>query len=55
MDFITGLLSTVRQPGSIMLMVDRFSKVTHFIPLKTTYLASEVAHMFKSNGTTTNS
>jgi len=46
MDFITGLPRIVRQHDSIMVVVDRLSKVAHFILVKTTYLASEVAQVF---------
>lgn len=43
MDFITGIPRIVRWHESIMVLVDRLRKVTHFIIVKTTYLASEVA------------
>jgi len=43
MDFITCLPRTSRRHDSIMVVFDRLSKVSHFIPLKTTYLASGVA------------
>lgn len=46
MDFITGILRTLRQHDYIMVMVNRWSKVAHFIPVKTTSLASEVAQVF---------
>lgn len=46
MDFIIGLLRTLKQHDSIMVVVDRLSKVAHFILMKTTYSASEVAHVF---------
>ena len=46
MGFIIGLPRTVRQHDSIMVVVNRLSKVAHFIPVKTTYSASEVAHVF---------
>ena len=46
MDFITSLPVIVKRHDSIMVMVDRLSKVAHFIPVKTTYLASEVAQVF---------
>jgi len=46
MDFIIGLSRTVKQHDSIMVVVDRLSKVAHFILVKTTYSASEVAHVF---------
>ncbi len=46
MDLITGLPMIMKQHESIMVMVDRLIKVAHFIPVKTTYSASEVAQMF---------
>ena len=46
MDFITSLLRTSRQHDSIMVVVDKLRKVAHLIPVKTTYSASEVAHVF---------
>ena len=36
MDFITSLPMTVRQHDSIMVVVDKFSKETHFISVKST-------------------
>jgi len=44
MDIITGLLRTSRKHDSIM--VNRMSKVAHFITVKSTSLASEVAQIF---------
>lgn len=44
MDFITGLPRTVKKHDSVV--VHRLSKVTHFIPVKTTYSTSEVAQVF---------
>ena len=46
MEFIIGLSKIVRQHDSIMVVVDRLSKVAHFILVKTTYLASEVVQVF---------
>jgi len=46
MDFITGLLRTVKHHDYVMVVVDRLSKIAHFIPIKTTYSASEVAQVF---------
>lgn len=46
MDFITGLLRTMRQHDSIMVVLDRLTKVTHFIPMMSTFLASDVAQVF---------
>ena len=46
MDFIIGLSKTVRQHDSIMVIVDRLTKVAHFIPVKSTFSDSDVAHVF---------
>jgi len=46
MNFITGLPKTVKQRDSIMVIVDRLTKVAHFIPMKSTYSASNVAQVF---------
>ena len=43
MDFITGFPRTSRQHDSIMVVVDRLTKVAHFIPVRTTYSTSDVA------------
>jgi hypothetical protein len=37
MDFIMGLLRTQSGYDSIWVIVDRLTKVAHFIPVKTTY------------------
>jgi hypothetical protein len=39
MDFIVGLPRTTTGYDSIWLIVDRLTKVAHFIPVNTTYLA----------------
>ena len=46
MDFVTSFPRTVRQYDSIMVVVDRLTKVVHFIPVKTAYSASDVAYVF---------
>jgi hypothetical protein len=46
MDFITGLPRTSKQHDSIMVVVDKITKVAHFIPLKTTHKATDVANIF---------
>ena len=46
MDFITGLSRTSRQHDSIMIVVDKLTKVAHFITVKSTYSTTEVAHVF---------
>ena len=37
MDFITGLPMNWRQHDSIMVVVDKLTKATHFIPVKSTH------------------
>ena len=46
MDFITEFLKTMRQHDSIMVIVDRLTKVAHFIRVKSTFSASDVAQVF---------
>ena len=47
MDFITSLSRTSRQVhDSSMVVVDRLTKVAHFIPVKHTHSTSEVAQVF---------
>ena len=46
MDFITGFPRTSRQHDSIMVVVGRLRKVAHYIVVKYTNLASEVAQVF---------
>jgi len=36
-DFITGLLNTKKQNDSIMVVVDKLSKFSHFIPVQSTF------------------
>ena len=45
--FKSGWLSkTVKQHDSIMVIVDRLTKVAHFISVKSTFSASDVAQVF---------
>lgn len=46
MEFITGFLKTVREHNYIMVMVDMLMKVSHFILVKSTFSASDVARVF---------
>jgi hypothetical protein len=46
MDFITGLPRTSKQHDLIMVVVDKLTKAAHFIPLKTTHRAANVADIF---------
>jgi hypothetical protein len=46
MDFIVGLPKTQNGYDSIWVIVDRLSKVAHFIPVKTTYKGSKLAELY---------
>jgi hypothetical protein len=46
MDFITGFPRISKQHDSIMVVVEKLTKATHFIPLKTTHKATNVANIF---------
>lgn len=49
MDFITRLPRTKKNNDSIMVVVDKVSKATHFIAVQSTYRAVQIAHIFMQN------
>jgi hypothetical protein len=48
MDFIVGLPRTWASYNSIWVIVDRLTKVAHFIPVKTTYNGATLAELCMS-------
>jgi hypothetical protein len=48
MYFIMGLPRTQLGYDSIWVIVDRLTKVAHFIPIKTTYYGSQLAGLYMS-------
>jgi hypothetical protein len=48
MDFIVGLPRTQPGYGSIWVIVDRLTKVAHFVPVKTTYSGPQQAELYMS-------
>lgn len=46
MDFIIGLPRTKKNNDFIMVVVDKLSKLAHFIPMQSTYRVGQIAHIF---------
>jgi hypothetical protein len=46
MDFITGFPKSTKKNDTIMVMVDKLSKSVHFIPVKSTCKAIDIANIF---------
>jgi len=47
MEFITGFQRIVRHHESILVIFNMFTKVAHFILVKSTFLVSEVAYCYR--------
>ena len=55
MDFITRFPTKVRHHGSIMVVVDKLTKLAHFIPVNSTHKIDDIARIlmkeiFRSHG-----
>jgi hypothetical protein len=46
MDFITGLPKTRKHHDSIMVVVDKLTKVSHFIPMNLTHKETNVVDIY---------
>jgi hypothetical protein len=46
MDFIVGLPKTAKGFDSISVIIDRLTKIAHFLPVKTYYPVITYAHMY---------
>ena len=46
MDFVVGFPRTWKQNDSILVIVDRFTKSAHFIPVKSTYKEEDYARIY---------
>jgi hypothetical protein len=49
MDFVNGLPRTPRGNDSVSMIVDRLTKVAHFIPVRTTYGGDKLARLYVDN------
>jgi hypothetical protein len=49
MDFINGFPRTLKGNDSIWVIVDRLTKVAHFIPMRTTYGGDKLARLYIDN------
>jgi hypothetical protein len=46
MDFITGLPRLNKQHNSIMVVIGKLTKASHFVPVKTTHIMTNIAEIF---------
>ena len=46
MDFVTGLLKSVKGHDAIWVIVDRLTKSSHFLPIKTTFSLDRLAQLY---------
>jgi transposase InsO family protein len=46
MDFIIGLPNTSQKHDSIWVIIDRLTKIAHFLPVHTTYIAKKYAEVY---------
>ena len=46
MDFVTGLLKLVKGHDAIWVIVDRLTKSSHFLPIKTTFSLDRLAQLY---------
>ena len=45
-DFITRLPRKTRQHGSIMVVFDKLTKVSHFVPIKMNHIVANIAKIY---------
>src|ERR1044071_2722997 len=48
MDFVTGFPKSQKCNDAIFVVIDRFSKIAHFLPVKETITASQLANLYIS-------
>ena len=49
MDFVVGLPKTQKGYDSIWVIVDRLTKVAHFLPVRTNYRGEKLAQLYVGN------